>query len=150
MVCCCLYHRIFLCYSISYLFNFFSRMVLIISILCFFQTHYFLFFRYVFLGIMGPIFLLVLIIILINLLQVHSSKCLPHYLQTWSWLPRPFRTLAWYDELFCNSQKRLICCNGKESKQSVVIISQNLRNSSAHINQSFDDSDRLSAISSRL
>lgn len=108
-------------------------------------------FRYVFLGIFGPILLLIVCIILINLLQVHAPKCLPHRFQTWSWLPRPFRTLAWYDEHLFSSHKRLICCNGSESKKSAIIINRNNENNCGITNQTFDDdSDRLSGISTRL
>jgi hypothetical protein len=63
---------------------------------------------------------------------------------------KPFRTLAWYDEHFCNSHKRLICCNGNTSKQSTTIMNQNIENNSGVTNKTFDDSDRLSGISTRL
>ncbi len=97
--------------------------------------------------------MIILFAIIINLLQVHAPKCLPHGLQTWSWLPRPFRTLAWYDEHFCNSHERLICCNGNTSKESITIINRNIENNSGVTNKTFDDnddSDRLSGISTRL
>ena len=108
-------------------------------------------FRYVFLGIFGPIFLIVLFVIIVNLLQVHATKYLPHRLQTWSWLPRPFRTLSWYDEYLCSRQKRLICCHGNESNKAAIIANRNMQNST-YINKTFDDidSDRLSGISTRL
>ncbi len=105
--------------------------------------------RYVFIGIFGPILLLILFAILISLLQVYAPKFLPYRLQTWSWLPRPFHTLAWYDEHIFSGHKRLICCNGNESKQAAIIINQNMEKNSSFNNKTFDDnddSDRLSGI----
>lgn len=78
---------------------------------------------------------------------------LPNCLQTWSWLPRPFHTLSWYDEYIFSGHKRLICCNENESKQITTIIDQNSRKNSGVTNQTFidnDDIDRLSGISTRL
>ena len=109
-----------------------------------------------FIGIFGPIVLIIVFAIIINLLQVHAPKILPHRLQTWSWLPRPFRTLAWYDEYFFNSRKRLLCCNAHEAKRSSIIINGNIENKHGHTNKTFDaddaddDMDRLSGISTRL
>ncbi len=97
--------------------------------------------------------LIILFVIIVNLLQVHALKWLPRRLQTWSWLPRPFRTLAWYDEYIFSRQKRLICCNRTECKESEIVINRNTRNNSACTDKTFDDndnSDRLSGISTRL
>ncbi|CAF0731055.1 unnamed protein product [Adineta steineri] len=105
---------------------------------------------YVFIGVFGPIVLIILMAIVINLLQTHSPKFLPHRLQTWSWLPRPFHTLSWYDEYIFNHRQRLICCKQQESKQTVVTINDNRENKCGHTNETFDDFDRLSGISSRL
>jgi len=110
------------------------------------QNIFFWFFRYVFIGIFGPILLLILLVILISLLQAHAPKFLPHRLQTWSWLPRPFHTLAWYDEHVFSSHKRLICCNGNESKQSAIIINRNIAGFKNKTFDDNDDSDRLSGI----
>ena len=105
---------------------------------------------YVFIGVFGPIVLIILVAVVVNLLQAHKPKYLPHGLRTWSWLPRPFRTLAWYDQYFFNSHKRLICCNRNGSKQSSLTISGKLEKTDGHVNENFDDSDRLSGLSTRL
>ena len=108
--------------------------------------------RYVFAGVFGPIVLLLLSILIINLLQNYSPKILPETLKTWSWLPRPLRTLAWYDEHCCAANKRLLCCNEKESKKVPLVLSQNVETDSGRINMVFDNDsvDRLSAISTRF
>lgn len=82
-----------------------------------------------------------------NFLQAHASKYLPHRLKTWSWLPRPFRTLAWYDDHIFNSRQRLICCNRSESNNAKI------ENKDGHTNVAFDDNDdidRLSKINTRF
>jgi len=108
-------------------------------------------FRIVFLAVLGPVFILILFVIFINILQVHHSKILPHRLQTWSWLPRPLRTLAWYDEHLFSSHKRLLCCNGEQTKPATIIINRSCSNKSTEINESFDDTnDELSGVSVRL
>ena len=95
--------------------------------------------------------IIILFAIILNILQAHATKYLPHRLQTWSWLPRPFRTLSWYDEYLCSRQKRLICCHGDESNKVAIIANQN-KEKLTFTNRTFNDndSDRLSGISSRL
>lgn len=64
---------------------------------------------YVFAGVLGPMVLLLIIVIIINLLQAHVPTRLPAWLQTWKWLPRPLRSLAWYDEHLC-AKRCCLCC----------------------------------------
>ena len=109
----------------------------------------------------SPIVLIIVFAIIVNILQIHSPNYLPQQLQTWLWVPRPFRTLSWYDENFC--QKRLNCWNRNELKQSTNTIGENISNSYSCTNitigenisniysittTTFDDndSDRLSGI----
>jgi hypothetical protein len=109
------------------------------------------FFRYVFLGVFGPVVLIIFFVIIVNILQIHALKWLPKPLQTWLWLPRPLRSLGWYDEYIFNHRKRLICCNRTETVEPEFTINRNTRNDSAFTNKTFDDdSDRLSGISTRL
>ena len=56
--------------------------------------HIFSFFRPVFGGVLGPIVLIIIIVIIINLLQSYKPNYLPAKLRTWSWLPRPLRSLG--------------------------------------------------------
>jgi hypothetical protein len=91
--------------------------------------------------------LFIVFAIIINLLRAYAPKLVPRPLQTWSWLPRPFHTLAWYDEHFFSGHNRFTCCKNTESKQLEIIIK---KNNSGQSNQTFDDDDRLSGISSRL
>ncbi len=91
--------------------------------------------------------MIILFAVIINLLRAYAPKLVPRPLQSWKWLPRPFRTLAWYDEHFFSGQNRFTCCKTKESKQLEKIIK---RTNSGHSNQTFDDDDRLPGISSRL
>ncbi|CAF2693910.1 unnamed protein product [Rotaria sp. Silwood2] len=53
---------------------------------------------YVFGGVLGPIVLVIILIILINILQRFKPKLLPIPLRTWLWLPVPFRSLDFYDK----------------------------------------------------
>ncbi|CAF1156219.1 unnamed protein product, partial [Adineta ricciae] len=67
---------------------------------------------YVFGGVLGPVVLLIIIVVIINVLQSHRPTWLPSGLRSWSWLPRPLRTLSWYDEhLF---RKQCCCCRRKQ------------------------------------
>ncbi|CAF1395105.1 unnamed protein product [Adineta steineri] len=90
---------------------------------------------YVFAGVLGPIVLVIILIIVINLLQAYCPKCLPKWLRTWSWLPRPFRTLDWYDEHLCDRQ---CCCCCKKGSSSQA------KDELRHNNTSYigDDSDQ--------
>ena len=105
---------------------------------------------YVFIGIFGPILLIISLVIIINVLQAHQPKFLPNWLKTWSWLPRPFRTLAWYDENLFSNHKRLLCCNRHQSNDSSITIKENIEKKSGCINETFDDFDRLSGVSTRF
>ena len=109
------------------------------------------FFRYVFLGVFSPLALIIFFVIIVNILQVHVPKWLPNQLQTWLWLPRPLRSLGWYDEYIFNHRKRLLCCKRTESVEPDIVANRNIRNNSAVTINTFDDDiDRLSGITTRL
>ena len=105
---------------------------------------------YVFIGVFGPILLIISLIIIINVFQAHKPKYLPDRLKTWSWLPRPFQTLAWYDENLFNNHKRLLCCNRHQSNDSSITIKENVDKKFGRVNETFDDFDRLSGVSTRF
>ena len=85
--------------------------------------------RYVFAGVLGPIVLLVLFVIVINLLQSYAPKGLPGPLRSWSWLPAPLRSLAWYDKHIF-SQRCCRCC----AKNTVSPVIDHV----VHTNESFE------------
>ncbi|CAF1110963.1 unnamed protein product [Rotaria sp. Silwood1] len=108
---------------------------------------------YVFVGVFGPILFIAILVIIINFLQVHKPNILPHRLQTWSWLPRPFRTLAWYDEHVFRSKKNLISSIENEPKELTTITNQNIEHNYGHMNKAFneqDDVDKLSQTGTHL
>ena len=89
-----------------------------------------------------------------NILQKYSPKILPEKLKTWSWLPRPLHTLAWYDEHFCGVNHRLKCCKVKVSADSTKNIDQNDASSTVQFNRTYqpdgDGGDRLSGVSTQF
>lgn len=109
--------------------------------------------RHVFLGVFGPLVLIAVLVVVINFIQVHFPKFLPDRLKTWSWVPRPFRTLAWYDEHFFRGIKQSKSYNGNEPKELSTITNHNVENNYAHANKAFydnNDIDRLSGTSTNL
>ncbi|CAF2989825.1 unnamed protein product [Rotaria sp. Silwood2] len=102
---------------------------------------------YVFIGVFGPMVLIGIIVIIINFLQVHLPNILPHRLQTWSWLPRPFRTLAWYDEHVFRSKKNLLFSNENEPKELATITNRNIENNYSHTNAVFNENDDFDKLS---
>jgi hypothetical protein len=91
-----------------------------------------LFSRYVFAGVLGPIVLIIIFVIIINILQAYKLNWLPSGLRTWLWLPRPLRTLAWYDENLFGKQWCCRCCRKK--KDDLMTI-----NGSVYTNESYID-----------
>ncbi len=90
-------------------------------------------FRYVFAGVLGPVLLIIIFVIVINVLQAYKLNWLPKGLQTWLWLPRPLRSLGWYDEhLF---SKKCLCCKKKQ-------VSTTIEDHDVHQNQVFNDQDQ--------
>ena len=87
--------------------------------------------RYVFAGVLGPIVLLVLFVIVVNLLQSYAPKVLPGPLRSWSWLPTPLRSLAWYDKHIF-SQRCCRCCV-KNAVSPVVV----------HTNESYEPDESI-------
>jgi len=68
---------------------------------------------YVLLAVLGPVVILVLVIIVINVLQSKRPNCLPAKLRSWQWLPLPLRSLEPYDRAITICCKRKHCCNRK-------------------------------------
>lgn len=99
------------------------------------------FFRPVFIAVFFPLFLIAVFIVILNFLQVYSPNKLPHRLQTWSWLPRPFRTLAWYDEHVFRSKKKLELQLDNEPKELSTISNPNVENYHSHTNNAFTNTD---------
>ena len=114
----------------------------------------FLSFRSVFAGVFGPIVFVLIFVLLVNMLQSLCPKLLPEVLRSWTWLPRPLRSLGWYDEHICGANKRLICCNGKQSQPTPMTLKQNAKHQFGQTNTNFryddDDVDRLSAVSTQF
>jgi hypothetical protein len=108
--------------------------------------------RYVFAGVFGPILLIVLFVVIVSLLQNYAPKILPKALKTWSWLPRPLRSLGWYDEHLCGANRRLICCNRKETTPAPPIAGQTTAKSSGQTNSTFDNEndDKLSSVTTHF
>ncbi|UJR16768.1 hypothetical protein I4U23_003668 [Adineta vaga] len=90
---------------------------------------------YVFGGVLGPIALILIAVVVINLLQSYRPQWLPNVLKTWSWLPRPLRTLAWYDEHLCG-RRCCCCCCGKTRVEPTT-------NEYLHKNESYTQADNV-------
>jgi cytochrome c biogenesis protein ResB len=86
----------------------------------------------VFAGVLGPVALLIVTVIVINVLQAYVSTRLPKWLQTWSWLPRPLRSLAWYDERIFVKQ----CCRFNQRAGSSEV------DAGVHQNDSYVDEEQ--------
>ncbi|CAF5152284.1 unnamed protein product [Rotaria magnacalcarata] len=99
-----------------------------------------------FVGVFAPLSFIALFIIIINFLQIHVPNVLPNLLQTWSWLPRPFRTLAWYDEHIFRSQKQVTVYNENEEKELSTITNRIVENNHSHANKAFNNNDDLEKI----
>ena len=120
LVCCCLHCCFIFSHPFDRLRSFFSWMVRLFS-RHFFLKKSFLCVRYVFGGVLGPIVLIVLLLILINVIQHYKRHWLPNKLQNWSWLPLPLHSLQWYDQhLFA----KVSCCCKK--KKDVIVLQNNL------------------------
>lgn len=98
--------------------------------------------------------MIILFIIFVNILQKYSPKILPEKLKSWSWLPRPLHTLAWYDEHFCGVNHRFKCCKVKVSADSTKNVDQNDASSTVQFNRTYqpdgDGDDRLSGVSTQF
>jgi hypothetical protein len=75
--------------------------------------------------------LIIIIVIIINILQAYKPNWLPAGLQTWLWLPRPLRSLAWYDEHLFGTKLCYCCCKKKENSTTI--------DDSVHTNESYTD-----------
>ncbi|CAF3909468.1 unnamed protein product [Rotaria sp. Silwood1] len=83
---------------------------------------------YVFGGVLGPIALIIILIILINILQKYKPKCLPVALRTWLWLPVPFRSLDFYDKHIFGKK-----CFQCKKKVHLMTNDENIHNNETHI-----------------
>jgi hypothetical protein len=83
----------------------------------------------VFAGVLGPIFLIIVFVIIINILQAYIPDRLPTGLRTWSWLPRPLRSLAWYDEHLFGK-----CCLRCKKKKNMLTTNGNIHNNESYTN----------------
>jgi len=79
---------------------------------------------YVLLAVLGPVVILVLVIIIINVLQSKRPNCLPAKLRSWEWLPVPLRSLAPYDHAITICCKRKRCGNSRtdESPPNEIVM----------------------------
>ncbi|CAF1352594.1 unnamed protein product, partial [Didymodactylos carnosus] len=54
---------------------------------------------YVLAAVLIPIVLMIIFALIMNTLMKKMPERLPDKLKTWSWVPRPIRSLGWYDEM---------------------------------------------------
>lgn len=66
---------------------------------------------YVLIGVGVPILVLIIVVVIINLSQNKCPGCLPSFLKTWDFLPRPLRSLEPYDKVVT------MCCANKTCKK---------------------------------
>jgi len=45
--------------------------------------------------------------------------------------------------IFFSSHKQLICCNGNESKEAVIIINKSIESNDGSTNQAFEDNHEI-------
>ncbi len=79
--------------------------------------------------------LIIIFVIIINILQTYKSKYLPAVLRTWLWLPRPLRSLGWYDENLFGRQ----CCCCCKKKETIIIIDDNVHNNESYTDDQNQD-----------
>jgi len=66
---------------------------------------------YVLLAVLGPVVLLIVAIVIINVLQSKRPTWLPAVMRSWHWLPLPLRSLEPYDRIIT------ICCRCKRCRR---------------------------------
>jgi len=86
-------------------------------------------------GVMGPILIIIVLAIIINIMQAKCPRFLPPVLRNWMWLPEPLRSLDPYDRFFMS----LSCCkrfgeldDGGEELEEVVSQDGSRRPSERH------------------
>ena len=100
-----------------------------------------------------PLFILLVLVILINVLQNKAPRFLPSFLRTWEWLPLPLRSLEPYDRCCLT----LPCCRSCRDAQlastdeelgsvprkgsSSASVASSLRSRQAVVNPAFDAGD---------
>jgi len=75
-------------------------------------------------GVFGPILVIIVFAIIMNILQAKCPQILPRVLRDWMWLPEPLRSLDPYDRFFMS----LACCNKfgelEEEEELEEVVSQ--------------------------
>merc|ERR1711915_1163049 len=76
-------------------------------------------------GVFGPILIIIVLAIIINIMQAKCPRILPPFLRTWMWLPEPLRSLDPYDRFFMS----LACCKkfgelDDENEELEEVVSQ--------------------------
>ena len=81
---------------------------------------------YIFMAVFAPIFILLLLVGIINVIQKKCPGRLPRNLKTWEWLPKPLRSLQPYDDIINRCifkqrccQKILSCCKDQGGDTAV-------------------------------
>ncbi|XP_013412414.1 sodium-dependent phosphate transport protein 2B [Lingula anatina] len=74
---------------------------------------------YVMVGVLGPIVLILIVVLIINVLRKRKPEWLPGRLRTWQWLPLPLRSLAPYDRLIVRACCCCKCCDRCKNKDDV-------------------------------
>ncbi|KAM9796732.1 sodium-dependent phosphate transport protein 2B-like [Syngnathus typhle] len=87
-------------------------------------------------GVGVPVVVLVIFVVVINILQSRYPRCLPPFLRTWNFLPRPLHSLAPWDSLvtsclgFCGHYCCCICkccsCCQKDQDGQVAVHKKSL------------------------
>lgn len=83
-------------------------------------------------GVFGPIVLLILFAIVVNILQRKCPRVLPKRMQTWDFLPLWMHSLKPYDKPMISLSnafgkcKQKVCCSGKKPKMSELKAETNL------------------------
>jgi hypothetical protein len=73
--------------------------------------------------------------IIINVLQAYKPNWLPVGLRTWLWLPRPLRSLGWYDENIFGRQ----CCCCCKKKDNLMTIENNIHENGTYISDQLQE-----------
>lgn len=71
------------------------------------------------LAVLIPIFALLVVVLIINIIQNKKPSMLPIVLRTWKWLPKGMRSLKPYDKIFVKIMEKYKSCCGK--KQCAVV-----------------------------
>lgn len=70
--------------------------------------------KYVLLGVLIPVAVLIILVLIISILQKKMPAILPSFLRTWEWLPKCLRSLEPYDKIFEKIMMVSKSCCGKK------------------------------------